>query len=235
MVCGADACTRREGDAPDPPGKRHQSYLPTVEREQRWADRRKRVTFLLFPGYVFVRFRRERISSVLSTPGLVDVVRHNGEPAPVRDDELQVVRTLVEGIRLTGEIPSPARSPRPGRGRRYRRWTLRRLDRDAPGRTIPSEGGGASVRDSAGRHHRARPTLSQAGSQGPVQGGARFVRASQVRSSRVMPSRHGKAPGSRLQAKNSPPPTVTPRNRRNPRSVRRSRCETEAHSPRGIS
>jgi len=33
-----------------------ESYLPPIERQRQWADRKKRVAFPLFPGYVFARF-----------------------------------------------------------------------------------------------------------------------------------------------------------------------------------
>jgi transcriptional antiterminator NusG len=84
-----------------------ESYLPLVERERSWTDRAKRVSLPLFPGYLFLRFRRATISAVLGIPGLMDVVRDGGEPAVVREDELDSVRVLLDGVRKSGELPTP--------------------------------------------------------------------------------------------------------------------------------
>ena len=83
------------------------AYLPLVERERQWADRKKRVAFPLFPGYVFARFNLTRLHDVLVTPGVVTVIRVNGYPTPVRDEELESVRILVEGANPMGVQPSP--------------------------------------------------------------------------------------------------------------------------------
>lgn len=82
-----------------------ESYLPLVEQQRRWADRKKWVEFPLFPGYLFVRSHRDDLGSVLATPGVVDVVRVEGRPAVVREDEIASVRALIEGVRRTGELP----------------------------------------------------------------------------------------------------------------------------------
>jgi transcription antitermination factor NusG len=85
-----------------------ESYVPLVELERQWADRRKRVAFPLFPGYVFARFQLGEIHEILSTPGVVTVVRVNGYPTPIRDEELDSVRRLVAGVNATGLLPSPS-------------------------------------------------------------------------------------------------------------------------------
>lgn len=82
-----------------------ESYLPLLEQERKWSDRRKRVAFPLFPGYLFVRSRADDLGTMLATPGVVDVVRVRGQPAVVREDELESVRTLTEAVRRTGELP----------------------------------------------------------------------------------------------------------------------------------
>jgi transcription antitermination factor NusG len=89
-------------------------FLPLVERERQWADRKKRVEFPLFPGYVFSRFTLAQLHEVLATPGLVTVVRLNGYPTPIREEELESVRILVEGARRAGLEPAPAERFEPG-------------------------------------------------------------------------------------------------------------------------
>ncbi len=85
-----------------------ESYLPLVELERQWADRKKRVAFPLFPGYVFARFRLGEIHEILRTPGVVTVLRVNGYPTPIREEELESVRRLVAGVNQTGVLPSPS-------------------------------------------------------------------------------------------------------------------------------
>ncbi|MGH7559302.1 MAG: UpxY family transcription antiterminator [Gemmatimonadota bacterium] len=82
-----------------------ESYLPLVERTREWSDRSKQVEFPLFPGYVFARFELTRLQDILHTPGLVEVVRVNGYPTPVREEELESVRSLLQGTRDAGVEP----------------------------------------------------------------------------------------------------------------------------------
>jgi transcriptional antiterminator NusG len=84
-----------------------ESYVPLIERTSQWSDREKRVRFPLFPGYVFSRFVLTRLHEVLRTPGIVEVVRVNGYPTPVRDQELRSIRELVEGSNIAGIEPDP--------------------------------------------------------------------------------------------------------------------------------
>lgn len=87
-------------------------YLPVVEQERQWADRIKRVEFPLFPGYLFIFCMRRQIGSVLAgVPGLIDVIRQDGRPCVVREDELFAVRVLVEGMRRTGKLPTVSDYP----------------------------------------------------------------------------------------------------------------------------
>ena len=82
-------------------------FLPLVPRERRWHDRKKVVAWPIFPGYVFARFTKESLSRVLSTPGVANVVRFNGEPASISDEEIDNVRRFTAGISRTGGVPEP--------------------------------------------------------------------------------------------------------------------------------
>ena len=79
-------------------GRGVESYLPLIEQERQWSDRKKRVAFPLFPGYLFARFNLRMTHEVLSTPGIATILRTNGYPTPLRDEELQSVRILVTGV-----------------------------------------------------------------------------------------------------------------------------------------
>ncbi len=85
-----------------------ESYLPQIERERQWADRRKRVALPLFPGYLFARFSLSELPRLLRTPGLAAVVQMAGRPWPLRPEELKSVRTLVDGANRSGVEPSPS-------------------------------------------------------------------------------------------------------------------------------
>jgi len=71
------------------------AFLPTLTKWSRWKDRRKQIEVPLFPGYVFARFDAAERLAVLKCSGVVSIVSINGAPAPVPDEEIDAVRTLV--------------------------------------------------------------------------------------------------------------------------------------------
>ncbi len=83
------------------------SYLPLVERLRQWSDRSKHVAFPLFPGYVFARFSLSVLPDVVRTPNLIEVVKVNGSPTPIREEEIESIRALVLGAERIGEEPAP--------------------------------------------------------------------------------------------------------------------------------
>ena len=84
-----------------------ESYVPLLEHVRQWTDRKKRVGFPLFPGYVFARFRLAMVHEVLQTPHIVTIVRDDRGPAPVRTEELDVVRALVACVNAGNAPPEP--------------------------------------------------------------------------------------------------------------------------------
>lgn len=84
-----------------------ESYVPLLERERQWSDRTKRVGFPLFPGYVFAQFSMAMVHDVLGTPGVVTIVRNDGNPAPVRVEELESIRVLVACVNAGNAPPEP--------------------------------------------------------------------------------------------------------------------------------
>lgn len=91
-------------------GSGFETYLPLVEQVRQWADRKKRVAFPLFPGYTFARFTLADTLKVVQTAGLVSVLSGSGRghPMPVREEELESVKIMVDGISRTREAPEPA-------------------------------------------------------------------------------------------------------------------------------
>ena len=82
------------------------SYVPLIERVRTWSDRTKRVGFPLFPGYVFARSTLGSLPEIVRTPNLIEIVRVNGAPTPIREAEIESIRSLVHGSQLIGEEPS---------------------------------------------------------------------------------------------------------------------------------
>ena len=82
------------------------SYVPLINRERQWKDRKKVVPFPLFPSYVFGRFTLRDVHAVLRTPGVSTIVRaQGGQPSPIADDELENVRRFAAAIAETGIEP----------------------------------------------------------------------------------------------------------------------------------
>ena len=75
--------------------KQHEAFLPLYSTRHKWVDRVATVQLPLFPGYVFCRFDPERRSSVLASSGVVDVVRHGRDPAPIDADEIMAIQSVV--------------------------------------------------------------------------------------------------------------------------------------------
>ena len=71
-------------------------FLPTITRWSRWKDRKKQIVWPLFPGYCFAKFTAEQRVPVLKCAGAVSIVSFDGVPAPIPEEELSSIRTLVQ-------------------------------------------------------------------------------------------------------------------------------------------
>ncbi len=79
-------------------------FLPLIEEQRQWSDRRKTVSVPLFPGYLFVRTGRAAESQLRlrKISGVVDLVRSHKGPVEVPESEIASVRTLLaRGIRCS--------------------------------------------------------------------------------------------------------------------------------------
>jgi transcription antitermination factor NusG len=66
--------------------------LPTYFHASQWSDRVKRVCTPLFPSYVFVNVNDEERVRVLQTSGVVHFVSMAGQPSPLREEEVALLR-----------------------------------------------------------------------------------------------------------------------------------------------
>jgi transcription antitermination factor NusG len=76
-------------------------FLPVYTALRRWSDRVKEITLPLFPGYVFLRGGLPQPLLILTTPGVVGLVKFAGVPAIVSDMEIETVRrVLAKGAKI---------------------------------------------------------------------------------------------------------------------------------------
>lgn len=76
--------------------KGHQVFLPLYRATHLWRGRPVDLQLPLFPGYLFLRGGLERQVQILSTPGVVGLVKSAGKPAIVPAEQIAAVRRLLE-------------------------------------------------------------------------------------------------------------------------------------------
>ncbi len=83
-----------------------EGFLPVQQQVRRWSDRKKVVSFPLFPGYAFVHIpplSRMRVT-VASVPGVVGFVGTTHGPVAIPAAEIEHIQKLVlNNIPVTGE------------------------------------------------------------------------------------------------------------------------------------
>ena len=70
-------------------------FLPQYTSVRQWSDRTKELSAPLFPCYLFLRGGIERRLSILTTPGILNLVGFAGVPATIPDAEIEAVRRTV--------------------------------------------------------------------------------------------------------------------------------------------
>src|ERR1019366_3563157 len=76
--------------------KGFETFLPTYIEVRRYSDRLKKVSAALFPGYLFCRFDAEHRLPILCTSGVELIVGVGGEPRPIEEEEIEVIRRVVQ-------------------------------------------------------------------------------------------------------------------------------------------
>src|SRR3974390_2408981 len=74
-------------------------FLPVYESVRRWKDRRVRLQWPLFPGYVFVRLGLRDRLRVWAVPGVARLGGVDGRPTPVPAEDIEASRTCLAGNR----------------------------------------------------------------------------------------------------------------------------------------
>jgi transcription antitermination factor NusG len=70
-------------------------YVPTYLETRRYADRLKKASVALFPGYVFCGLDIKKRLPVLMVPGVEYFVTFEGEPKPVAEEEIAAIDTAL--------------------------------------------------------------------------------------------------------------------------------------------
>ncbi len=70
-------------------------FLPVYISARQWSDRTRKRSAPLFPGYVFLRGELNRQIGILTSPGVLDLVRFEGVPAIIPDTEIEAVRQIL--------------------------------------------------------------------------------------------------------------------------------------------
>jgi transcription antitermination factor NusG len=83
------------------------SFLPLVRQLRRWRNRKIRVELPLFSCYVFAHLQptNEDRLRALRIDGVFDLVGARGMGTPIPDDQIEVVRRLVEANLPCGAYP----------------------------------------------------------------------------------------------------------------------------------
>ncbi|MFP4025531.1 MAG: UpxY family transcription antiterminator [Thiohalospira sp.] len=83
-----------------------EAYLPLEKRLKQWSDRKKWVEEPFIRSYIFVKIAEHHLEKALNTPGIVTVIRFSGKPAPVREKEIKIIKSILsseESFEITAE------------------------------------------------------------------------------------------------------------------------------------
>jgi transcription antitermination factor NusG len=71
-----------------------EAFLPLVKTVRQWSDRKKTLEVPLIPSYVFVHMPEKDLFKTLPIQGTVNVLKHLGKPAKIREIEIENLRIL---------------------------------------------------------------------------------------------------------------------------------------------
>ncbi|HET6994144.1 MAG TPA: UpxY family transcription antiterminator, partial [Chitinophagaceae bacterium] len=72
-----------------------ESYCPLNKVRRKWSDRMKIVEEPLFKSYVFVKVKDEDRTEVRMTPGVINFVYWEGQPAVIKEKEINAIRRFL--------------------------------------------------------------------------------------------------------------------------------------------
>jgi transcriptional antiterminator NusG len=75
--------------------KGYETYFPTYKSKLHPTKRAAIAERALFPGYVFCRFNVKTRMPIITSPGVVSILGFGNEPAPIPEDEIEAIKTLL--------------------------------------------------------------------------------------------------------------------------------------------
>jgi transcription antitermination factor NusG len=71
------------------------TFLPLYTKQHKYATRSKEFELPLFPGYIFCRFCAPNRLSILTTPGVTQILGFGNQPNPVDEMEIFSLQTAI--------------------------------------------------------------------------------------------------------------------------------------------
>ncbi len=75
----------------------YEVWLPLQTVVRQWSDRKKKIEVPLFNSYVFIHADRSELYNAVQTDGVAKTVHFNGEPAAIRDEQIDMIRKILIG------------------------------------------------------------------------------------------------------------------------------------------
>jgi transcriptional antiterminator RfaH len=79
-------------------------YCPLIIQERQWSDRKKKVEVPLLPSYVFVKVESQNREMVFQVSGVVRYLYWLGQPAIIKDSEIEVLQNWLQDKIVSFEI-----------------------------------------------------------------------------------------------------------------------------------
>jgi len=73
-----------------------EAYLPLKKTVRQWSDRKQKVEIPVFSSYVFARISKIESLKVLNIRGVVNYIHFNGQPASIRDKDIELFDKLLK-------------------------------------------------------------------------------------------------------------------------------------------
>jgi len=72
-----------------------EAYLPLEKKLKVWSDRKKWVEEPFIRSYIFVYVKESDLQKSLNTPGVVTVIRFEGKPASIREEQIKMIQSVL--------------------------------------------------------------------------------------------------------------------------------------------
>lgn len=76
-------------------------YCPLIIQVRQWSDRKKKVEVPLLPSYIFVKVEPNERDTVFQVSGVVRYLFWLGQPAIIRESEIEIMRNWLEDTIVT--------------------------------------------------------------------------------------------------------------------------------------